>query len=113
MLVWSMLMCGLHSYCVSVFFLHINQQGSVSVDSFSRNFVRLDFLPDFILQTIYITICRFYYLGLVNAIEISHLRRWEQNYIHYLDFCYVLRIVAGIILSNVFAQCNEIPKVPR
>ena len=115
-LCWGMLMCGLHSYSVSIFFLHIYQQPEVSVDSFSRNFVRLDFLPGFIVQTIYITICRFYYLGLMNAIEISHLARWEQNYIHYLNFYYILRIVAqgtGIILINIYAQGNEIGKVAK
>lgn len=115
-LAWSMLMCGLHSYSVSIFFLHIYQQGNVSVDSFSRNFVRLDFLPGFIVQTIYITICRFYYLGLMNAIEISHLAKWEQNYIHYLNFYYILRIMAqgtGIILINIYAESNEIGKISK
>lgn len=43
---------------------------------YSQNYVRFDILPGFIVQTIFLTICRYYYKGLVDAIEISHLSRW-------------------------------------
>jgi hypothetical protein len=82
-----------------------------SVQSYSQMYVRLDILPGFIVQTIFLIICKFYYEGLVDAIEICHMARWEQKYITYLNGYFVLRTVAqatGIVLVNIYAETDKI-----
>lgn len=74
-------------------------------------YVRLDILPGFFVQTVFLQVCRFYYRGLTNSIELSRLFRWEQKYIHYLNGYFILRILdqsVGIILVNIFANTSDI-----
>lgn len=74
-------------------------------------FVRVNVLPGFLVQTIFLQVCRFYYRGLTNSLELSKLSRWEQKYIHYLNGYFILRIfnqTVGVILVNIFADTSEI-----
>jgi hypothetical protein len=47
----------------------------------------------------------------MGAIEISHLSKWERDYITYLNVYYVVRIVVqfmGIALVNIFVEKDSI-----
>lgn len=76
-LVWTTVIVSQHSYSIFVYFSSI-QEGvdADQISKYSQNYVRFDILPGFTIQTIFLTICRYYYKGLVDAIEISHLSRW-------------------------------------
>lgn len=76
-LAWTTIIVSQQLYSIFVYFSSI-QEGvdAYQMDKFSQNYVRFDILPGFIVQTIFLTICRYYYKGLVDAIEISHLSRW-------------------------------------
>lgn len=76
-LAWTTIIISQQLYSIFVYFSSI-QQGvdAKEIAKYSQNYVRFDILPGFIVQTIFLTICRYYYKGLVDAIEISHLSRW-------------------------------------
>lgn len=47
----------------------------------------------------------------MGAIKVSHLSKWERDYITYLNVYYVVRIVAqfiGIALVNIFVEKESI-----
>ena len=69
-------------------------------------YVRIDIIPGFIVQTIFLFICRLFFKGLTNSISVSKMEGWEMKVIFGLRVYCVLRwLVQGtcIILINILA----------
>jgi hypothetical protein len=64
---WATIICSQHIYSIFVYFRYLKDEPR-EVKYYSTNYVRFDILPGFIVQSIFLTICRFYYKGLMAAI---------------------------------------------
>jgi hypothetical protein len=91
---------------VSVYFSVIGNRYDVDMDSYSRFYVRLDIIPGFIVQTIFLFICRLFFKGLINTIPISTMAPWEHRLMKTISpYCYFRLLAEGvcILLLNIFA----------
>lgn len=108
---WAVAICFHGIYSITIFFTYLFNNPTESMVPFSRNYARYNVLPGFLVQTIFLTICRYYYIGFTGAIKVHHLCRWERNYINYLNVYYYVRIGAqtiGVILVNIYAQTDHV-----
>ena len=110
-LAWTVIIGAHDIYGIVIFFTYLMGHPNESIDPYSRNYVRFNVLPGFLVQTIFLTICRYYYKGFTGAINIRHLSKWERNYISYLNVYYYLRIAAqtvGVTFVNIYAETDSI-----
>jgi len=75
-ILWAVLLIYQNCYSLFIFFIKLEPLDDQSADSYSRQYVRFDILPGFLVQTVFLQICRFYYQGLANSIEMSRLSKW-------------------------------------
>jgi len=112
--VWALLFLSQLLYGAIVYFCFIMGQQDLSlvdIDSFSRSFTRIDIVPAFVIQTLFLEICKLYYRGLTNTIEVSRLANWEIKFIKFLKGYCVVRVInqsIGVLLVNILNQDDDI-----
>jgi hypothetical protein len=70
-IIWALILIAESIYSITIFFSYLYPYSDQSVDAYSRNYVRFDIIPGFIVQTIFLQICRFYYRGLVGLVDVN------------------------------------------
>ena len=53
-----------------------NNSKSVNMESYSRIYARIDVIPAFVITTIFLSICKIFFNGLVSSIRISLMMTW-------------------------------------
>jgi predicted metallopeptidase len=60
----------------SIYLTVIQGNCSYDMDSYSRIYVRIDAVPAFLIQTIFLSICKIFFKGLTGSIPISLMAKW-------------------------------------
>ena len=73
---WGVTFCFQLLLQVSTYLTTINGDYNIEMNNYSKNFSRIDVLPAFLIQTIFLSICKIFFKGLYSSIPISLMARW-------------------------------------
>lgn len=75
-LLWGIVLGFQFLYGSTVYLSNIHQNYTINMEQYSRFYVRMDIIPGFTVQTIFLFICRLFFKGLTNTIPISTMALW-------------------------------------
>ena len=94
----------------SIYLTVVQEDYSVDMGGYSRMYARIDVVPAFIIPTIFLSICKIFFRGLLSSIPIKLMAKWEIKFMSVLRVYYIARIIViGIcaLLLNIFVETED------
>ena len=104
-ILWSVTFCFQMVLGTSVYLTKIIEDSSLDMSNYSRTYARLDTVPAIIITTIFLSICKLFFKGLMGSVEVKQMQKWEIKFMSMVRIYYYTRMLVlavCLLVLNMF-----------